>query len=165
MAGKKGFWGGRRRDGRLGFEILSEHSGFTTKTPVRPATPPAAPAKPRPAKPTTSPDAGANTKPVEARKPPAPIVVNKQEEEKKAVALKRTPRQYIYEWLVRRNTFGGTDEEIQLALNLDAGTCRARRVELVRMKLIVDSGTKRKTRSGRPARVWKAASVKQPQHS
>lgn len=155
MAGKKGFWGGRRRDARLGFEILSEHAGIGTKTPSRPA--PAQPAAPRPVKPGPSAEAGNKAKPVEARK----TVAEKQADEKKAVALKRTPRQYIYEWLVRRNTFGGTDEEIQLALSLDAGTCRARRVELVRMKLIVDSGTKRKTRSGRPARVWRAASVKQ----
>jgi hypothetical protein len=157
MARKKGFWGGRRRDSRLGFEILSEHAGIGAKGPAQST--PAAPT--RTAKPAPAPEAAAKAKPLDTRNVAA-TAASKLEDEKKAVALKRTPRQFIYEWLVRRNTFGGTDEEIQIALHLDAGTARARRVELVRMKLIVDSGTKRKTRSGRPARVWRATSVKAP---
>lgn len=157
MARKKGFWGGRRRDSRLGFEILSEHGGLGSKG----ASPPTPTAPTRSAKPAPSADAAVKARTPETRKVAA-SPTSKLDDEKQAVALKRTPRQFIYEWLVRRNTFGGTDEEIQIALHLDAGTARARRVELVRMKLIMDSGTKRKTRSGRPARVWRATSVKAP---
>lgn len=57
---------------------------------------------------------------------------------------------------IRTCTDGATDEEIQLALDMDPSTERPRRVELWRSKLIADSDTKRKTKSGRKAVVWVA---------
>jgi len=54
------------------------------------------------------------------------------------------------------NTGGATDQEIQQALNLDPSTQRPRRVELVHMGQVRDSGRKRKTVSGRMAVVWVA---------
>lgn len=154
---KKGFWGGRRRDARVGFEILSDLTGKpVTKPKEEPARPTRTETRPAPATATTT--RPAVRKP-EVKSAPAKSP-SQSEEERRAVAVKRSPRQYIYEWLVRRNARGGTDEEIQAALQLDPGTARARRVELVRMKLVIDSGIKRKTRSGRPARVWLAASAK-----
>ena len=50
---------------------------------------------------------------------------------------------------------GATDEEIQHALGMNPSTERPRRIELVRMGLVVDSGETRKTASGRSAVVWK----------
>ena len=57
----------------------------------------------------------------------------------------------------RRGSQGATDEEIQDYLGLAANTERPRRIELWDMGLIRDSGTMRKTRSGRNARVWVVA--------
>lgn len=63
-------------------------------------------------------------------------------------------RRRVYEWLVSRGETGGTDEEIQDALDMPSSTERPRRVELVRAGLVIDSGRTRPTRSGRNAVVW-----------
>lgn len=52
---------------------------------------------------------------------------------------------------------GMTDEEVQDALGMGANTQRPRRVELVQQGLVVDSGSKRRTRSGNDAVVWVSA--------
>jgi hypothetical protein len=51
-----------------------------------------------------------------------------------------------------------TDEEMQVRLEMNPSTQRPRRIELVGMGLVVDSGTTRKTRSGRSAVAWKMVS-------
>lgn len=51
---------------------------------------------------------------------------------------------------------GMTDEELQDGLLINPSTQRPRRVELVRMGLVLDSGTTRATRAGRRATVWVA---------
>lgn len=48
-----------------------------------------------------------------------------------------------------------TDEEICLATGLRGSTVRPRRLELLRGRLIEDSGEVRPTRSGREAIVWR----------
>jgi len=48
-----------------------------------------------------------------------------------------------------------TDEEIQTRTGMNPSTERPRRVELVEMGLIEDSGVRRRTSSGRSAVVWK----------
>ena len=50
--------------------------------------------------------------------------------------------------------YGATDEELQVALEMNPSTQRPRRVELVEKGLVVDSGKKRKTKSNRSATVW-----------
>lgn len=50
--------------------------------------------------------------------------------------------------------YGATDEEIQRVLGMNPSTERPRRVELVNLGLVRDSGYKRKTSSGRLAVVW-----------
>lgn len=52
------------------------------------------------------------------------------------------------------NPSGATDEEIATALNMEGNTERPRRIELMTMGLVKDSGKKRKTRKGRLAAVW-----------
>lgn len=54
---------------------------------------------------------------------------------------------------LRRNP--ATDEELANALTLSGNTCRPRRVELVDLGLVEDSGERRKTASGRNAVVWR----------
>lgn len=49
-----------------------------------------------------------------------------------------------------------TDEEVQDRLGMPSSTERPRRVELVRLQLVGDSGTTRQTRSGRKATLWEA---------
>lgn len=51
---------------------------------------------------------------------------------------------------------GLTDEEMQLGIPMNPSTQRPRRIELVNMGLVVDSGLTRLTRSGRKATVWRA---------
>jgi hypothetical protein len=49
---------------------------------------------------------------------------------------------------------GATDDEIVQSLGLPGDSVRPRRIELVRMGLVADSGFTRLTRSGREATVW-----------
>lgn len=51
---------------------------------------------------------------------------------------------------------GATDEQMQIALDMNASTQRPRRIELARKGLIRKSEEKRKTTSGRLAQVWRA---------
>lgn len=55
-----------------------------------------------------------------------------------------------------RTSGGATDEEIQVALGMAGNTERPRRRELEQAGLIQDSGTTRRTASGRMAVVWVA---------
>jgi hypothetical protein len=54
---------------------------------------------------------------------------------------------------------GATDEDIQLYLQMNPSTERPRRIELQQMGLVVDSGERAKTKSGRNAIVWKVQKV------
>lgn len=49
---------------------------------------------------------------------------------------------------------GATDDEGEAALKMKPQTYTPRRGELVRAGLVVDTGRRRKTASGRPAAVW-----------
>lgn len=51
---------------------------------------------------------------------------------------------------------GATDEEGILATGLAANTYRPRRIDLVELRLVRDSGRKRMTKQGRAAVVWVA---------
>lgn len=51
---------------------------------------------------------------------------------------------------------GVTDEEIVERARMAGNTVRPRRVELVQRGLVIDSGVRRPTRSGRKAVVWRA---------
>ena len=53
-----------------------------------------------------------------------------------------------------RGTFGGTCDELEQAMSLSHQTASARLRELALAGKIVDSGDKRKTRSGRAAIAW-----------
>jgi len=66
-------------------------------------------------------------------------------------------RRRVYEHLVGRGEDGATDEEMQGALAMGASTQRPRRIELVELGLVKDSGRTRRTKSGRSAVVWVAA--------
>ena len=50
-----------------------------------------------------------------------------------------------------------TDEQLQMRLHMNPSTQRPRRVELVKMGLVRDSGMRRNTSSGRKAIVWECA--------
>ena len=56
--------------------------------------------------------------------------------------------------LIEASVTGMTDEEIQEFLDMNPSTERPRRVELVDAGLVMDSGRRRNTRSGRKAVVW-----------
>lgn len=61
----------------------------------------------------------------------------------------------VYRWLRSMGEAGATDQEIQRALGIPESTERPRRVELVRLGLVVQrDGLTRATRSGRSAAVW-----------
>lgn len=69
---------------------------------------------------------------------------------------KESLRRHLLEWLQERGLTGATDEEAQDALGMDGNTERPRRRECEDAGLVRDSGTKRRTRSGREAVVWRA---------
>jgi hypothetical protein len=58
--------------------------------------------------------------------------------------------------LLQRHPEGLTDEAMQDALGMQGSTQRPRRVELVGLGLVVDSGRTAKTKSGRSASLWVA---------
>lgn len=63
----------------------------------------------------------------------------------------------VYSFIVGTAERGATDAEIQSALQLDGNSERPRRRALQQRGLIIDSGRRRKTPSGRAATVWRVA--------
>jgi len=66
----------------------------------------------------------------------------------------RAVRAKIWSHIETLGFYGATDEEVQAVLGINPSTQRPRRVELVERGLVVDSGRRRKTTSGRWACVW-----------
>lgn len=62
-------------------------------------------------------------------------------------------RERVYRWLSDRGAQGGTDDEIEAALDLAHQTASARRRELVQLGHIKEAGFTRLTRRGRKAKV------------
>jgi hypothetical protein len=65
-----------------------------------------------------------------------------------------TLRLTVLRFIEQRGMLGATDEEIQSGLAMNPSTQRPRRVELVNIGIVADSGTTRRTKSGRAATVW-----------
>lgn len=65
-----------------------------------------------------------------------------------------TLRRRVLDFL--RSVDGATDDEMQVALDMNPSTQRPRRVELVAAGWVRDSGTKRRTRGDCDAVVWTA---------
>lgn len=70
-----------------------------------------------------------------------------------------TLRAAVLAWIVGCGDHGGTDDEGEAALGIRCQTWTPRRGELVKLGLVVDSGRRRPTSSGRPAAVWVAATL------
>lgn len=68
----------------------------------------------------------------------------------------RAPRDRckIHGFIRDRGAFGATDDEGESALGIKPQSYTPRRGELVALRLVVDSGKRRKTESGRAAAVW-----------
>lgn len=66
-----------------------------------------------------------------------------------------TLRNKVWSYLCGCGSYGATDEELQDALEINPSTQRPRRIELVKLGRVVDSGQTRLTRSGRSAVVWR----------
>lgn len=65
-------------------------------------------------------------------------------------------RRQVLVFLIKCAVMGATDEDMQDGLDMPGNTQRPRRRELVQARLVVDSGYKRYTHSGRKATVWVA---------
>lgn len=63
-------------------------------------------------------------------------------------------RARILIFIVEQGPHGATDDEGEAVLGIKPQTYTPRRGELVALGLVVDSGRRRKTASGRPAAVW-----------
>jgi hypothetical protein len=63
-------------------------------------------------------------------------------------------RRRVHDFIRDRGPHGATDEEGEFALGIKPQSYTPRRGELVALGLVVDSGQRRKTESGRPAAVW-----------
>ena len=68
----------------------------------------------------------------------------------------------VFGFIISTGERGATDAEIQRGLHLSGDTERPRRRALQQRGLIIDSGRRRKTPSGREAVVWIAAPCKGP---
>lgn len=72
-----------------------------------------------------------------------------------AVAPKFSERlRSMLQVFLRHGSYGLTDEEGQASLDIDGNSYRPARVTLASKGLVIDSGLRRKTRSGRSAAVW-----------
>lgn len=60
----------------------------------------------------------------------------------------------VYDALKARGLRGATDQQLQYITGLKESTQRPRRVRLVELGLVYDSGERRQTHSGRSATVW-----------
>ncbi len=60
----------------------------------------------------------------------------------------------ILEHLENVGALGATDQELETATGMAGNTARPRRIELLKLGLIRDSGKTRETFSGRKATVW-----------
>lgn len=65
----------------------------------------------------------------------------------------------VYEYLFTCGSGGATDEEIQLSTSMNGSTERPRRRELEMAGAVMNSGTTRRTLSGRSAIVWKIRQI------
>jgi len=74
----------------------------------------------------------------------------------KAAGWTKSKRSWILARILEAGDFGRTDEELQNGLQLNPSTERPRRIELVALGLVEDSGRTRPTRSGRRAVIWVA---------
>lgn len=63
-------------------------------------------------------------------------------------------RRTVYEFIRDQGDAGATDEQVINGTGLPASNARPRRVELVRDRVVIDSGRTRVTASGRAATVW-----------
>jgi len=71
-------------------------------------------------------------------------------------------RSLVYDYLMKHPD-GLTDEEMQDGIPIAPSSQRPRRIELVRMGLVRDSGIQRLTKSDRFATVWRALSPEEAQ--
>lgn len=63
-------------------------------------------------------------------------------------------RERVFKYIHKCGTYGATDDEVQVALNMNPSTQRPRRIELLNQGRVYRTNMKRKTRSGRGAVVW-----------
>lgn len=93
---------------------------------------------------------------LELTPPPPPFVAHSATSREAATLVfgPETDRQAILRYL-KESPEGRTDEEMQTVLGLPGSTQRPRRIELVRMGKVIDSGLTRKTASGRQATIWR----------
>lgn len=90
--------------------------------------------------------------------PIAPYIVGSDTSYASAIAMQHKLNRLegvVLAWL-RDKPGGATDEQMQDALEMNPNTQRPRRISLVSKGLIVDSGVRRRTGSGRMAVVWAA---------
>ncbi len=89
----------------------------------------------------------------------APHVAGSETSEAAGASVDRVPMRervlrYIDFYTHGSGSIGATDDELEVALTLRHQTASARRRELVLLGKVVDSGRRRKTRSGCLATVW-----------
>ncbi len=65
-------------------------------------------------------------------------------------------REKVYQLILRSGAAGLTDEELSKNLRVAGDILRPRRNELVKADRVVNSGTRRETKRGRTAIVWRA---------
>ncbi len=79
-----------------------------------------------------------------------------------AEAVAPKDRARVLAFIRCRGAQGAIDDEIEVALSLSHQTASARRRELVLAGLVTEAGEKRLTRSGSPAKVWRAVAPPAP---
>ncbi|MDY0169427.1 MAG: hypothetical protein RBS80_22985 [Thermoguttaceae bacterium] len=94
--------------------------------------------------------------------PPAVAAETRRESRQEIAPHTDDMRGEVLAALVTRGRRGATDEELARELSMRGDTERARRVELRDAGLVIDSGRRRPTSSGRRAVVWIAATADQP---
>lgn len=97
---------------------------------------------------------------IQPRSYPMPPSVPVDTSRAAAVSMRRAAgplAQRVYRYIQEQGEHGATNEEIEYALGMSGNTVRPRVDDLKKAGRIVDSGARRRTRSGRQARVVRVA--------
>jgi predicted transcriptional regulator len=70
-------------------------------------------------------------------------------------------RARVYQYILDKQEYGATDQELQQVLNLSGDTLRPARLSLLKENLIYDSGKTRQNANGNECIVWVVSKIEQ----
>ena len=79
----------------------------------------------------------------------------------KAEPKRGSNRQKVYQYILDKQEYGATDQELQAALKMAGDTLRPTRLSLAKDNMIYDSGKTRQNANGNDCIVWVVSIIEQ----